>query len=198
MRRALSAMALFLGVGLCAAGAFATPITYTTTMSGANEFPPVSTTGTGTATVILDTAAHTMRVMVSFSGLVSPTSVAHIHCCVSPSASIPTAGVATAIPTFPGFPAGVTSGSYDQTFDLTLASSWNAAFVTANGGTPALAESFLASQLALGNAYFNVHTAANTGGEIRGFFAVPEPSAALLLGTAVLALTGGRRRLVAS
>ena len=44
--------------------------------------------------------------------------------------------VATGVPTFLGFPTGVTNGYYDHTFDLTLASSFNPAYVTANGGTP--------------------------------------------------------------
>ncbi|HRH80957.1 MAG TPA: hypothetical protein PLW81_07915 [Thiobacillaceae bacterium] len=37
---------------------------------------------------------------------------------------------------FPGFPLGVTSCSYNPLFNLTLASSFNPAFVTNNGGTP--------------------------------------------------------------
>jgi hypothetical protein len=43
--------------------------------------------------------------------------------------------VATTLPTFAGFPLGVTSGTYINTLDLTLASSYNPAFVTANGGS---------------------------------------------------------------
>jgi hypothetical protein len=81
------------------------------------------------------------------------------------------AGVATTTPSFPGFPAGVTSGSYDMTFDMTLASSYNASYVTANGGTPASAFAALKAALNNGTAYFNIHTTMYPGGEIRSFFA---------------------------
>jgi hypothetical protein len=42
----------------------------------------------------------------------------------------------------------------------------------------------LLAGLASGQSYYNIHTAALPGGEIRGFFALPEPGAALLLGIA--------------
>jgi hypothetical protein len=85
----------------------------------------------------------------------------------------------------------VTSGTYDQTFDLTLASSWRAGFITDHGGTPAGAEAALAAGLASRTAYLNVHTSFAPGGEIRGFLAVPEPSSPALVGAALglLALT---------
>jgi CHRD domain len=148
-------------------------IIFTTHLTGPAEFPPVPSPGTGDATVTVDTTAHTMRVQVSFEDLLGLTTVAHIHCCISPSDAMPTAGVATTTPTFAGFPSGVTSGTYDNTLDLTLASSWNPAFITAHGGI-AGAEAFLLSGLGAGEAYFNIHTNLFTGGEIRGFL-VPGP-----------------------
>src|SRR5439155_23025204 len=39
-------------------------------------------------------------------------------------------------PDISGFPLGVTSGTYDNTLDLTLASSYNPVFVTDEGGVP--------------------------------------------------------------
>jgi len=172
------------------AAALAVPVTYTAVLDGPSEFPAVVSAGTGTATVVYDSALHTLAVSAAFSGLTGTTTVAHIHCCVSPSAPVPTADVATTTPTFPGFPAGVTAGTYSQTFDLTEASSWNAAFVTAQGSI-ANAEAALAAALAAGESYFNIHSSFATGGEIRGFL-VPEPSAALLLGAGLVAL--GRLR----
>ena len=114
-----------------------------------------------------------MRVEVTFSGLIGNTSASHIH---GPTATpgVGTAGVATQTPTFIGFPLGVTSGTYDHTFDTTQTSTYNAAFVTANGGTAARAEAALAASLAAGTAYLNIHTTQYPGGEIRGFLiAVP-------------------------
>jgi CHRD domain/PEP-CTERM motif len=84
-----------------------------------------------------------------------------------------------------GFPLGVTSRTYDNTLDLTLASSWNPAFATANGGTRGSAEAALFSAMMQGKSYLNIHTQVIPGGEIRGFLTqqTPEPATMLLLGT---------------
>ena len=151
-----------------ASGSPAYSATYFASLSGANENPSNASPGTGTATVILDTTAHTLQVIATFSGLTSGTTASHIHCCVAPPGN---AGVATTTPTFPGFPLGVTSGSYNQTFNTLQASTWNPAFITASGGTPAGAEAALAAGLVAGQAYFNIHTTNFPAGEIRGFLA---------------------------
>ncbi len=91
----------------------------------------------------------------------------------------------------------MTSGSYGNVFDLTAASSFNAAFITANGGNVAGAEAALASGLESGQTYLTVHTSAYPGGEIRGFLtSVPEPGAVGLLasGLAFLVLLRRKRR----
>ncbi len=128
-----------------------------------------------------------MRVQASFSGLLGNTTASHIHAATTvPGAG--TAGVATQTPSFSGFPLGVTAGSMDTTFDMTLASSYNPAYVTANGGTPASAFTALRAAIANGQAYLNIHTASFPGGEIRGFLgaAAPEPGAIALLGLAAV------------
>jgi CHRD domain-containing protein len=153
---------------LLATGASAAVITYEAALSGAYEVPPTPSTGTGFATVTVDTTTNLMNVKVSFTGLIGTTTASHIHCCTATVAS-GNAGVATAVPTFPGFPLGVTAGSYNQTFDLTLASSYNPAFITANGGTVASAEAVLLAGLAAGKSYLNIHSTVFPGGEIRGF-----------------------------
>jgi hypothetical protein len=56
---------------------------FTGTLSGAAEDPPNDSEGTGNAEVELDPVQHVLRVDVSFSGLMSPTMIAHIHCCVA-------------------------------------------------------------------------------------------------------------------
>jgi len=171
-----------------------TIIVYTTSLTGANESPPTGSPGTGTALVTIDTLLHTMQVQVNFSGLTTGDTAAHIHCCTStPGAG--NVGVATVTPTFTGFPGGVTSGTYDHTFDLTLASSWNPAYVTANGGTTASAEAALLAGLAADKAYLNIHTSAFGGGEIRGFLVpVPEPATVGFVGLALAGFIFARRR----
>jgi hypothetical protein len=173
----------------------AAPIIYIAHLDGPSESPPNSSPGTGFAEVDFDLAANFMRVQVSFSGLQGTTTASHIHS----ATAVPgtgTAIVATTTPTFPGFPLGVTSGTYDQTFDMSLASSYNPAFVTANGGTVASAEAALAAGLAAGEAYLNIHTTVVPGGEIRGFLAqaVPEPSSIGLLAVGALAVVFASRR----
>lgn len=145
-------------------------------LDGPSEAPPNASPGTGMAKVVFDGTAHTMLVEATFADLIGTTAAAHIH---GPTTDPGTgdAGVMTTVPTFPGFPLGVTAGAYALPFDTTLASSYSPAFVAANGGTPGGAETALLSALLDGKAYFNVHTSAFPGGEIRGFLtAVPEPA----------------------
>jgi CHRD domain/Secretion system C-terminal sorting domain len=141
---------------------------YSFSMNGANESPPNASSATGTATVTIDETAKTMRLQCDFSGLTGNVTVSHIHAATA-SANTGTAGVATTTPTFPGFPVGVTSGTYDNTQDMTLASSYNPAYVTAHGGTTATAFVDLVSALDANKAYLNIHSSAFGGGEIRGF-----------------------------
>jgi hypothetical protein len=166
---------------------------YDAFLSGPNESPPNASPGTGFAIVDYDNVAHTLLVDVSFSGLLGTTTASHIHA----ATAVPgtgTAGVATTTPYFTGFPLGVTSGSYSNVLDLTMASSYNPAYVTANGGTTASAEAALAAAMAAGEAYLNIHTTVVPGGEIRGFLTlVPEPSGAALLGLGAAIIAWARR-----
>jgi hypothetical protein len=170
------------------------PVDFVTTLSGTAEVPANASPGTGTATVTLNDDTFSMRVVVDFSGLLGNVTASHIHCCTTlPGTG--NAGVATPVPTFPGFPLGATSGHYDQTFDLTQASSWNPAFITANGGSVATAFSAFATGMNNGSTYVNVHTSSFGGGEIRGFLvAVPEPSTYALMLSGVAAVLGLSRR----
>ncbi|MDR0779890.1 MAG: autotransporter domain-containing protein [Pseudomonadales bacterium] len=138
---------------------------YTVSLSGNSEIPAITTNGSGTAIVTLNSTTHEMRVKAEFSNLTGTTTASHIHCCAVQPAN---AGVATTTPTFAGFPLGVTAGRFDATYDMRQASSWNAAFITANGNTPASAETALLAGVTAGSAYLNIHSTFATGGEIRG------------------------------
>lgn len=174
--------------------AFAIPLTFTAVLNGPSESPPTSSLGTGFATVVIDSAAHTMFVSASFSGLTSNTAAAHIHCC-TPAPFSGTAGVTTTVPAFPGFPLGVTAGSFSVTMDMTSAASYNPAFLTAQGGSTAAAEAFLFSGITTGNAYFNIHTTTNPGGEIRGFLTpAPEPATVFLLASGLIGVAAASRK----
>jgi hypothetical protein len=165
--------------------------TYTANLDGPSESPPNVSPATGFAQVDYDNVAQTLHVHVTFSGLTTPNTASHIH----GNTAVPgagNAGVITTTPTFPGFPSGVTSGSYDGTLDLTSAGSYNPAFVTANGGLPQ-AEAALIAGLGSGETYLNIHTTQFPGGEIRGFL-VPEPTSLTLLGVGAGVLLMRRRR----
>ncbi|MFO0953003.1 MAG: CHRD domain-containing protein [Isosphaeraceae bacterium] len=163
---------------------------YQTTLSGPAESPPNASPGTGFSEVDYVTTSHDLRVRIVFSGLVGTTTASHIHApTAAPGAG--TAGVATMLPTFTGFPLGVTAGSYDQIFNLLDPSFYNPAFLTANGGTAAGAEAALLAALNSGKAYVNIHTSTFPTGEIRGFYqpltAVPEPGTLALAGVGLAA-----------
>jgi hypothetical protein len=171
---------------------------FATSLTGPGEAPPNKSLGTGQALVTFDFDQARMRVQVTFSGLSGITTASHIHCCTA-IPGVSTAIVATQTPTFIDFPLGVTSGSYDHTFDMTVASSYNPAFITAQGGTVGDAFNALALGLEGGTAYLNIHTDLSPGGEIRGFLhTVPEPQTLALVAIGIGALALRRRRAVSA
>jgi hypothetical protein len=167
-------------------------------MDGPTE--PTTSPGTGYGTVLYDDIAHTLTLDCTFSGLTptgTGTTASHIHA----ATTLPfqgTAGVATTQPSFAGFPIGAFSNTatpFHSVLNLTQASSWNASYVTANGGTTAGAELAFASALATGRSYWNIHSSAFPGGEIRGFLQlVPEPASCVLLAVGLAGFVCGARR----
>jgi hypothetical protein len=165
--------------------------TYSATFSGAAENPPNASTATGFGS--LRTIGTSIFVNISYSGLGSGLADGHIHCCAAPTGN---AGVAIG---FGGLAIGSTSGTITRLIDLTQASAFRPAFITASGGTVDLARARLFSQLDLGRVYFNLHTTGFPGGEIRGNLSlVPEPAswAMLVIGFGLVGSTVRRRNAV--
>ncbi|MBW8784187.1 MAG: CHRD domain-containing protein [Novosphingobium sp.] len=177
---ALALSALSAGVS---APATAAVYVFSAGLSGSQENPAVASPGTGSTLVTLDDVASTLRVQTVFSGLLGNSTASHIHCCAPFGTN---AGVATTTPSFPGFPLGVTAGVMDQTYDMTLASSYRSGFITDNGGTVASAFSALEAGMLAGQSYLNIHSTAFPGGEIRGQLALVVPE----LSTWVMMIVG--------
>lgn len=189
MRHVLASLAFSLAPLAAATPAAAAELVFFSPLS-----PEVAgATGSGTVQVTFDTLAQTLAISSSWSGLSGTTTVAHIHCCTAVPGT-GTVGVAVTPGTLPGFPVGVTGGTYATVLDLSLTSTYTGGFLTFGGGSAAGASAALLAGMQSGRAYFNVHTSTYPGGEIRGFLtAVPEPGtwALLLVG---FALAGGALR----
>jgi hypothetical protein len=126
-------------------------------LDGAQETPPVATTGTGTASATIDDVTGAMTLSGSFMNLIGPSNNFHLH---GPAPPGTPAGVIQGFP----FDFGVTSGTF--------------------GGNAVLSAANVAHVLA-GNTYLNVHSTFRPGGEIRGQLLnpirIPEPSTVLLM-----------------
>jgi hypothetical protein len=124
------------------------PPTFAATLNGANERPtPVSTAATGTALVVKDGGTYTYT--ITYTGLSGVPSMSHIH---GPG------NVDQAVAVLVGFPVtGATAGTG------TLSGTFTAANIQRG-----VSSDSLDVLLRTGNAYVNVHTATNGGGEIRG------------------------------
>lgn len=178
---------LMAALGLVLAGApMSAASIFFTTLSGANETPPTTSPGTGSMLVTL--LADTLTVSVNFSGLSSPDTASHIHCCGT------TGTLPIAVP-FTTFPTELMAGTFTASYDLTNIGSYNSAFVMMYGGTAASAEAAFIAGLNAGQTYGNVHSHADPGGEIRGqLAAIPEPATAFLAGGFLLVFALFRRR----
>jgi len=131
------------GLSILPGKSFATVYTIDIPLSGSQEVPPNPSTALGALTGTYDDATNTLSFNLSFTGLSAPTTAAHIH---GPAPAGVNAGIQIG---FSGFPAGVTSGFYSNSYVLTAAQE---------------------TDLLSGLWYVNVHTTSSPGGEIRGQF----------------------------
>jgi len=107
-------------------------------LSVANEVPPKTGNGTGYLEANYDTDSKVLKYQVNYGGLSGPATAAHFH---GPAPAGTNAGVQVIIPVN-----GLASPIKGQT----------------------VLSDAQARDLMAGNWYFNVHTAVNPGGEIRG------------------------------
>ena len=123
---------------LISAAAHAATIHLKADLKASAEVPPKDSAGTGTLTATLNTETNELTYHIEFSGLTGPVAAAHFHG--------PAAAGANAKPQLPikGSPI---SSPIDGKATLTAEQ---------------------AKDLLDGKWYFNLHTAANPGGEIRG------------------------------
>ena len=115
-------------------------------LTGAQEVPAVATTATGQGTAVISADGSTITYIVTYSGLSGAVNAAHIH--------TGAAGVAG------GVILPLTPGPSPMVGTLTAAN------FTASGAVTTFAQAVAA--IKAGTTYFNLHTTANPGGEIRG------------------------------
>jgi hypothetical protein len=138
LRPALAALALAATLAF-ASPSLAATVNFKAALSGKNEVPANTTAGTGEVTATYDTASKKLTWNGTYSGLTGPATAAHFHSDTPPSPPAGNSAVAVPAPA----PASPFSGSATLT-------------------------DAQAADLTAGKWYFNIHTAANKGGEIRG------------------------------
>ena len=155
-------LAAIIAFAACVQGAFGDIFTINGILSGLEEVPPNASPGTGTIAGTYDDVTNTLDFDLEFSGLLAGTTAAHFHAPAPPGVNAPV------IIGFAGFPTGVTSGTFANSYVLTAGQ-----------------ESDLLANLV----YVNVHSTQFPGGEIRTqLIPVPEPATAGLMTLAGLLL----------
>jgi hypothetical protein len=123
-----------------------TIVTFGTTMNGAGENPAKNVPGVGTATIVKTAGVYTFT--INYSGMSGPLTGGHIH---GPAGTGVNANI---IVPFANATGAAASGTLTGTFTST--------------NTATISNDSLDVLMTNGNAYVNLHTAANPGGEIRG------------------------------
>jgi hypothetical protein len=116
----------------------AATIKFMATLKGAEETPANSSSGTGMVMATLDTATKSFTYSVTYSGLTGAATMAHFHGPAGPGVAAPP--VVAVLKT---------------------------ALANPMSGTATLTDAQI-TDLEAGKWYFNIHTAANPGGEVRG------------------------------
>jgi len=123
---------------LAASPAVAETLHFATSLKGADEVPPTDSKGIGKVTATLNTTDKKFSYTVTYSGLTGAATMAHFHGPAAPGANAP-----------PVVPVPMS------------------ALANPMKGSATLTDAQI-SDLKAGQWYFNIHTAAHPGGEIRG------------------------------
>lgn len=161
----------FAALALAASPAVATTITYSLSMTGAQEVPTAADPdGTGLGTITINDSIGLISWSLTYANIVAPTAM-HIH---GPSAPV---GVAAGV--FVGLGV-VTSGGPGTLINSVTTSAANA----------------LAINTTAANFYVNIHNATYPGGAIRGQLGtvVPEPGTLALLSLGLFGLMSANRQ----
>ncbi|HEY2304161.1 MAG TPA: CHRD domain-containing protein [Acidimicrobiales bacterium] len=142
--------------GSAKAAALDGPEVFLAHLTGTQETPPTGSAATGFGSVTLGADQTTITVNESWTGLTTPATISHIHGPEGPGVAAPI------LFPFAGVPAVVTGSIPTQSFTV----------------TPAQVAQFRAGLM-----YFNVHSATDPGGEIRGQILPAEHFTANLTGS---------------
>lgn len=193
MKRITALLAAGLLLLAVPAAVFAADEVFTADLSGGAQVPPLAVDGTGDATVTIADDESSISWVVTYSGLTGDPAAGHIHFGAVDATGPVMIPFATVTPT------GSTG-------------TFAAADYVTGAGLPADWAGVLAA-IRDGNAYVNIHTAANPPGEIRGQLSAsaapatdtvvgtatpeaPSPLGILVMLAAVLGLVIGMRRFV--
>ena len=145
LRTAFVVTAFLVGVTWTASSQ-AAPVKFKVQLTGAQQVPPVATTGTGSADITYDPATHVISWTVSYSGLSGTATMAHFH-----------------------GPAGMGANGPVLVWLSKQGAPATSPFSGQATLTPAQE-----TELTTGQVYVNVHTAAHPAGEIRGQVMLPK------------------------
>jgi CHRD domain len=145
-RRNILAATCSVGLVALMQPAFAAPVAFKVPLTGAQQVPPVTTSGTGTADLTYDASSRVLTWNVSYSGLSGPATMAHIHGPAAEGKNAP---------------------------PVIFLSEKGAPVANPIKGQATLTPE-QAQQMMAGDWYINIHTQAHADGEIRGQVVPPK------------------------